>query len=53
MDKYTLKYLVASICGILFLILLLGCNDVDCHPDGKLENKKGDFYIGVKCGGKF
>ena len=37
----------------ILLLIVSGCDNTKCRPDGGLENKKGDFYIGFRCGGNF
>jgi len=39
---------------ILFgAIILYGCDNLKCRPDGKVDKEGNPTYVGFKCGGKF
>lgn len=37
----------------LFLVIFVGCENMKCRPDAKLENKKGDWFLGGSCKGEW
>lgn len=38
---------------LYILFIFTGCDNIKCSPDGRLEDKKGNWFIGGKCGGKW
>lgn len=38
---------------VILLFVLFGCDKIDCRPDARAENDKGDWYAGIVCGGDF
>ncbi len=46
-------WLLTFIAFCVILVLCVGCDNMNCEPNVRLENKKGDWFAGFKCGGKW
>jgi hypothetical protein len=54
MSKPIIPYLIPAIAFLIILIgLFAGCDNINCNPDIKPEDKNGNWYYGWKCGGQW